>query len=60
MASTMNGPRHRFTKKPGTSFTTMTVLPCFKPTDVANAAASLEVPSCVMISSSGILSTGEK
>lgn len=42
------------------TFTTMTTLPCLRPTATAEAAVSWEVLSVVMISSSCILSTGEK
>jgi hypothetical protein len=60
VTSTMNGDRHRFTKNPGTSFTKIGVLPCFDPTSIADAATSGAVPACVMISSNGIIGTGEK
>jgi len=40
--------------------TTITVLPCFLPTSTQVAVTQSAVPLWVMISSSGILSTGEK
>ena len=60
VTSTMNGDRQRFTKKPGTSLTKIGVLPCLDPTSMADAATSGAVPAWVMISSSGIIGTGEK
>mmetsp|Transcript_53882 Transcript_53882/g.127219 ORF Transcript_53882/g.127219 Transcript_53882/m.127219 type:complete len:252 (-) Transcript_53882:1444-2199(-) len=60
IVSAMYGPRQRLTKNPGTSLTTITVLPWRIPASTAADEVSLLVPAWGMISRRGILSTGEK
>ena len=59
-ASFMYGARMRFTKNPGASFTTITVLPRRRPKATVVVIASGAVCGVTITSSSGILWTGEK
>ena len=56
----MYGARMRFTKNPGASFTTMTVLPSRRPNATVVVTTSAAVSGVTITSSSGILWTGEK
>ena len=60
MASLIIGIRMRFETNPGASFTTITVLPSFRPNATVVATTSGAVCGVTITSSSGILCTGEK